>query len=93
FVPFMTDSSGANTPTNNPSEDPDIPASGYYGADSRTSANWTSADRASHFSSWARRGIISDCLASAILLHAGRTAELVGGQVVTPPDEKPSPDT
>ncbi|HBE5113711.1 TPA: sialate O-acetylesterase, partial [Escherichia coli] len=58
-----------------------------------TSANWTSADRASHFSSWARRGIISDRLASAILLHAGRTAELVGGQVVTPPDEKPSPDT
>lgn len=92
FVPFMTDSSGANTPTNNPSEDPDIPASGYYGAASRTSANWTSADRASHFSSWARRGIISDRLASAILLHAGRTAELVGGQVVTPPDEKPSPD-
>ncbi|MCV5223529.1 sialate O-acetylesterase, partial [Escherichia coli] len=89
FVPFMTDSSGANTPTNNPSEDPDIPASGYYGAASRTSANWTSADRASHFSSWARRGIISDRLASAILLHAGRTAELVGGQVVTPPDEKP----
>ncbi|GDO18128.1 hypothetical protein BvCmsKSP066_03945 [Escherichia coli] len=93
FVPFMTDSSGANTPTNNPSEDPDIPASGYYGAASRTSANWTSADRASHFSSWARRGIISDRLASAILLHAGRTAELVRGQVVTPPDEKPSPDT
>ncbi|HFO1847869.1 TPA: DUF6645 domain-containing protein [Escherichia coli] len=93
FVPFMTDSSSANTPTNNPSEDPDIPASGYYGAASRTSANWTSADRASHFSSWARRGIISDRLASAILLHAGRTAELVGGQVVTPPDEKPSPDT
>ncbi|WP_416430283.1 DUF6645 domain-containing protein [Escherichia coli] len=92
FVPFMTDSSGANTPTNNPSEDPDIPASGYYGAASRTSANWTSADRASHFSSWARRGVISDRLASAILLHAGRTAELVGGQVVTPPDEKPSPD-
>ncbi|EIZ6841594.1 DUF1737 domain-containing protein, partial [Escherichia coli] len=86
FVPFMTDSSGANTPTNNPSEDPDIPASGYYGAASRTSANWTSADRASHFSSWARRGVISDRLASAILLHAGRTAELVGGQVVTPPD-------
>ncbi|EOM8241558.1 DUF6645 domain-containing protein [Escherichia coli] len=93
FVPFMTDSSGANTPTNNPSEDPDIPASGYYGAASRTSANWTPADRASHFSSWARRGIISDRLASAILLHAGRTAELVGGQVVTPLDEKPSPDT
>ncbi|HAJ6967664.1 TPA: sialate O-acetylesterase, partial [Escherichia coli] len=93
FVPFMTDSSGANTPTNNPSEDPDIPASGYYGAASRTSANWTSADRASHFSSWARRGIISDRLASAILLHAGRTPEVMQGPVVTQPDEKPSPDT
>ncbi|EPD1774884.1 DUF6645 domain-containing protein, partial [Escherichia coli] len=94
FVPFMTDENGANVPTNKPEEDPDIPASGYYGAASRTSANWTSADRASHFSSWARRGIISDRLASAILLHAGRTAELMGGeQVVMPPDEKPSPDT
>ncbi len=67
FVPFMTDENGANVPTNKPEEDPDIPASGYYGAASRTSANWTSADRASHFSSWARRGIISDRLASAIL--------------------------
>ncbi|EFE2722842.1 DUF1737 domain-containing protein [Escherichia coli] len=94
FVPFMTYENGANVPTNKPEEDPDIPASGYYGAASRTSANWTSADRASHFSSWARRGIISDRLASAILLHAGRTAELMGGeQVVMPPDEKPSPDT
>ncbi|MBZ8262066.1 DUF1737 domain-containing protein [Escherichia coli] len=80
FVPFMTDSSGANTPTNNPSEDPDIPASGYYGAASRTSANWTSADRASHFSSWARRGIISDRLATAILVHAGRAAEFITGK-------------
>ncbi|HCQ4282746.1 TPA: 9-O-acetyl-N-acetylneuraminic acid deacetylase, partial [Escherichia coli] len=80
FVPFMTDSSGANTPTNNPSEDPDIPASGYYGAASRTSANWTSADRASHFSSWARRGIISGRLATAILVHAGRAAEFITGK-------------
>ncbi|MCM5147101.1 hypothetical protein MMR27_30700, partial [Escherichia coli] len=63
FVPFMTDGNGVNTATNAPAEDPDIPASGYYGAASRTSANWTSADRASHFSSWARRGIISDRLA------------------------------
>ncbi|END6678303.1 DUF1737 domain-containing protein [Escherichia coli] len=93
FVPFMTDGSGANTPTNNQSEDPDIPASGYYGAASRTSANWTSADRASHFSSWARRGIISDCLASAILEHAGRTAEFMNGRGPASPEEKPSPDT
>ncbi|HGF4027527.1 TPA: DUF6645 domain-containing protein, partial [Escherichia coli] len=32
FVPFMTDENGANVPTNKPEEDPDIPASGYYGA-------------------------------------------------------------
>ncbi|EFG6894898.1 9-O-acetyl-N-acetylneuraminic acid deacetylase, partial [Escherichia coli] len=44
------------------------------------SANWTSADRASHFSSWARRGIISDRLATAILVHAGRAAEFITGK-------------
>ncbi|EEQ8956754.1 sialate O-acetylesterase, partial [Escherichia coli] len=93
FVPFLTDENGQNTPTNAPAEDPDIVAVGYYGAASRTQGSFVSTQRDSHFSSWARRGIISDRLASAILLHAGRTAELVGGQVVTPPDEKPSPDT
>ncbi|EES7797592.1 DUF1737 domain-containing protein, partial [Escherichia coli] len=31
FVPFMTDGNGVNTATNAPAEDPDIPASGYYG--------------------------------------------------------------
>ncbi|EFU9424094.1 sialate O-acetylesterase [Escherichia coli] len=92
FVPFLTDENGANTPTNAPAEDPDIVAVGYYGAASRTQANWTTAQRDSHFSSWARRGVIADRLASAILLHAGRTAALMGGQVVTQPDEKPSPD-
>ncbi|EPO6291993.1 DUF6645 domain-containing protein, partial [Escherichia coli] len=47
---------------------------GYYGSKWRdSSATWTSQDRASHFSAWARRGIISDRLATAILLHAGRT--------------------
>lgn len=92
FVPFLTDENGQNTPTNAPAEDPDIVAVGYYGAASRTQGSFVSTQRDSHFSSWARRGIISDRLASAILLHAGRTAELVGGQVVTPPDEKPSPD-
>ncbi|EOJ4815380.1 9-O-acetyl-N-acetylneuraminic acid deacetylase, partial [Escherichia coli] len=34
----------------------------------------------SHFSSWARRGIISDRLATAILVHAGRTAEFITGK-------------
>ncbi len=92
FVPFLTDENGQNTPTNAPAEDPDIVAVGYYGAASRTQGSFVSTQRDSHFSSWARRGIISDRLSSAILLHAGRTAEVMGGQAV-PPDEKPSPDT
>ncbi|EJT7118422.1 DUF1737 domain-containing protein, partial [Escherichia coli] len=67
FVPFMTDENGNNTPTNLPAEDPDIVAVGYYGAASRTKDNWTTTQRDMHFSSWARRGIISDRLATAIL--------------------------
>ncbi|EON9595239.1 sialate O-acetylesterase, partial [Escherichia coli] len=68
FVPFMTDENGVNVPTNKPEEDPDIPGIGYYGSKWRdSSATWTSQDRASHFSAWARRGIISDRLATAIL--------------------------
>ncbi|EPP7797460.1 DUF6645 domain-containing protein [Escherichia coli] len=93
FVPFMTDENGQSTPTNAPAEDPDIVAVEYYGAASRTQGSFVSTQRDSHFSSWARRGVISDRLASAIMLHAGRTAELMRGQTVTPPDEKPSPDT
>ncbi|HGV6736056.1 TPA: DUF1737 domain-containing protein, partial [Escherichia coli] len=56
FVPFMTDENGVNVPTNKPEEDPDIPGIGYYGSKWRdSSATWTSQDRASHFSTWARR--------------------------------------
>ncbi|EGD0492326.1 DUF1737 domain-containing protein [Escherichia coli] len=81
FVPFMTDENGVNVPTNKPEEDPDIPGIGYYGSKWRdSSASWTSQDRASHFSTWARRGIISDRLATAILVHAGRTAEFITGK-------------
>ncbi|HHU4808297.1 TPA: DUF6645 domain-containing protein [Escherichia coli] len=80
FVPFMTDENGVNVPTNNPAEDPDIESIGYYGSTWRNSdATWTSADRASHFGSWARRGIISDRLSTAILTHAGRTAAFLLG--------------
>ncbi len=74
FVPFMTDGNGVNTATNAPAEDPDIPASGYYGAASRTNGNQVSSNRPTHFSSWARRSIIPDRLATAILNAAGRTS-------------------
>ncbi|EET8419876.1 DUF1737 domain-containing protein [Escherichia coli] len=81
FVPLMTDENGANVQTNDPAEDPDLEAVGYYGSKWRNDQKtWTSVDRASHFSSWARRGIISDRLATAILLHAGRTAEFITGK-------------
>ncbi|EOJ3639270.1 TPA: DUF6645 domain-containing protein [Escherichia coli] len=81
FVPLMTDENGANVQTNDPAEDPDLEAVGYYGSKWRNDQKtWTSVDRASHFSSWARRGIISDHLATAILVHAGRTAEFITGK-------------
>ncbi|ELV7076631.1 DUF1737 domain-containing protein [Escherichia coli] len=80
FVPFMTDENGNNTPTNLPAEDPDIVAVGYYGAASRTKDNWTTTQRDMHFSSWARRGIISDRLATAILTHSGRSVDFISGE-------------
>ncbi|HHU3147140.1 TPA: DUF6645 domain-containing protein, partial [Escherichia coli] len=59
-----------------------IPAIGYYGSGGRTDAkSWTTSDRKTHFGSWARRGIISDRLATAILLHVGRVADFVSGKV------------
>ncbi|TBR47868.1 DUF1737 domain-containing protein, partial [Escherichia albertii] len=88
FVPFMTDGNGVNTATNAPAEDPDIPASGYYGAASRTNGNQVSSNRPTHFSSWARRGIIPDRMATAILDAAGRTSAFISGKA---PEIKPSP--
>ncbi|HIF2251289.1 TPA: DUF6645 domain-containing protein [Salmonella enterica] len=76
FVPFMTDENGVNTPTNEPTEDPDVPAAHYYGAASRSNGNMVSSLRNSHFSSWARRNIIPERLAAAILLYAGRKSLL-----------------
>ncbi|HBA7188982.1 TPA: DUF1737 domain-containing protein [Escherichia coli] len=91
FVPLMTDESGVNTPTNSPAEDPDIVAVGYYGAASRTQGNFVSTQRESHFSSWARRGIISDRLATAILIHAGRSRDFISGEVT--PGNSTQPET
>ncbi|MCV3055717.1 tail fiber protein, partial [Escherichia coli] len=51
FVPFMTDGSGVNTPTNNPSEDPDIAGSGYYGSASAATRAETAAKRAEDIAS------------------------------------------
>ncbi|EQC2561172.1 DUF6645 domain-containing protein [Escherichia coli] len=95
FVPFMTDGSGANVPTNKPEEDPDIPEIGYYGSKWRTDrSTWTSQDRASHFGSWARRGIISDRLATAILSCAGRSAAFINGASgVAAPEVPPATET
>ncbi|HBN7236979.1 TPA: DUF1737 domain-containing protein [Escherichia coli] len=83
FVELMKDEAGRNVPTNNPVDDPDVPEANYYGAASRTSANWTNQTRAMHFSSWARRGIIPDRIASAILEHAGRNGPFLRGEDVS----------
>ncbi|EOM5324975.1 9-O-acetyl-N-acetylneuraminic acid deacetylase, partial [Escherichia coli] len=88
FVPFLTDGNGNNTPTNLPAEDPDIADAGYYGAQSRSNGNWVSSNRPTHFSSWARRGIIPDRLATAILNAVGRTSAFISGKA---PEIKPSP--
>ncbi|MEF4818630.1 hypothetical protein U9712_26295, partial [Escherichia coli] len=86
--PFMTDGNGNNTPTNLPAEDPDIADAGYYGAQSRSNGNWVSSNRPTHFSSWARRSIIPDRMATAILNAAGRTSAFISGKA---PEIKPSP--
>ncbi|EMQ8412447.1 hypothetical protein QS082_005091, partial [Escherichia coli] len=83
FVPLMKDENGANVPTNNPTEDPDVPEANYYGAASRTAENWTNPTRAMHFSSWARRGILPDRIASAILVHTGRNAPFLAGSDIS----------
>ncbi|MGK3687398.1 hypothetical protein ACSLPA_35195, partial [Escherichia coli] len=70
-----------------PAEDPDIADAGYYGAQSRSNGNWVSSNRPTHFSSWARRGIIPDRLATAILNAVGRTSAFISGKA---PEIKPS---
>ena len=65
FVDFQQQ--GARGLTNAPDEDPDDLSTGYYGSAYRSPENWTTALRSSHFSSAARRGIISDRFVEAIL--------------------------
>lgn len=89
FVPFMTDENGQNVGTNEPDEDPDITEIDYYGSGWRKDkTTWTTADRKTHFGSWARRGIISDRLATAIIEHAGKTEALVYGRVTLSKEEE-----
>ncbi|EEV1126746.1 DUF6645 domain-containing protein [Escherichia coli] len=93
FVPLMTDENGANVQTNDPAEDPDLETIGYYGSKWRNDQKtWTSADRASHFSSWSRRGIISDRLATAILTHAGRVV-VSTAKPASEPETPPATET
>ncbi len=87
FVPFMYDDNGQRVPTNDPADDPDITGATYYGAASRSSDNWTSSLRNSHFSSWARRGIVSERIAAEIL---SRTAN--GAMLLTKSDTKETKD-
>jgi transposase InsO family protein len=44
----------------------------YYGSASRTSSDWISSTRNSHFSSWAHRTIIAERFSAAITQTAGR---------------------
>ena len=65
FVDFQQQ--GERGLTNAPDEDPDDLSTGYYGSAYRSPENWTTALRSSHFSTAARRGIISDRFVEAIL--------------------------
>lgn len=67
FVGFQQQ--GERGLTNEPDEDPDDFSTGYYGSAYRTPENWTTMLRSSHFSSAARRGIISDKFVEAILRY------------------------
>ncbi|EBW6359257.1 hypothetical protein DPU24_00075 [Salmonella enterica subsp. enterica serovar Oranienburg] len=89
----MTDENGVNTPTNEPTEDPDVPAAHYYGAASRSNGNMVSLLRGSHFSSWARRNIIPERLAAAILLYAGRKSLLAAPSGSTLPGSQSGSST
>ncbi len=88
FVPFMTDGNGVNTAANAPGR-----RSGYSGirilrCGIENEWKQVSSNRPTHFSSWARRSIIPDRLATAILNAAGRTSAFISGKA---PEIKPSP--
>jgi transposase InsO family protein len=75
YIRIGKDEQGNWTSTNALADDPDITVSGtkiYYGSASRTSADWLSSTRNSHFSSWAHRTIIAERMAAALTQTAGR---------------------
>ena len=87
-MPFMTDGNGVNTATNAPQKirifrHQDITVRHRERMETRYHQN-----RPTHFSSWARRSIIPDRLATAILNAAGRTSAFISGKA---PEIKPSP--
>lgn len=81
FIRVGKDEQGAWTQTN--ANDPDIVVDGvkiYYGSASRTSADWLSSTRNSHFSSWAQRGIIAERFAAAL----GQTVSRILPGIISP---------
>jgi transposase InsO family protein len=88
YVQIGKDEQGNWTATNAVADDPDITdAAGtkiYFGSASRTSSDWISSTRNSHFSSWAHRTIIAERMAAAIIqttnrLLPGITPQEAGG--------------
>jgi transposase InsO family protein len=75
YIRVGKDEQGNWTPSNATADDPDIVVSGttiYYGSASRTSSNWLSSTRQSHFSSWAHRTIIAERFAAALAQTTSR---------------------
>jgi transposase InsO family protein len=83
YIRVGKDEQGNWTPSNIPTEDPDVVVGGatiYFGSASRDSSNWLSSARGSHFSSWAHRTIIAERMAAAI----GQTTSRLLPGVVSP---------
>lgn len=83
----MTDGNGVNTATNAPAEDPDIPASGYYGAASRTNGNRI-IKPPDTFQFMGAQEHYSGSSGNRYSERSGRTSAFISGKA---PEIKPSP--